>query len=150
SPAGMSDTLPKCRHRGVEIARGRWECGCDRLGIPARVVAGSFCRQCPHADQPAQPPLRPVPRPDGVPHPAMRPEEFAALCRQGWTKHFPPEWQYWEAAQVAHRQMFTEAAASPAAYPGGFAGRGIVIAAGGPTYFPCAYVCVSVLRELGC
>jgi predicted O-methyltransferase YrrM len=80
----------------------------------------------------------------------MRPEEFAALCQQGGTNHFPAGWQYWEVAQVAHRQMFTEAAASAPAYPGGFGGRGIVIGAGGPTYFPCAYVCVSVLRELGC
>ena len=35
-------------------------------------------------------------------------------------------------------------------YPGGFAGRGIVICAGGPRYFTNAWVCVKMLRRLGC
>lgn len=34
-------------------------------------------------------------------------------------------------------------------YPEGFAGRGIVIPGGGK-YFPCAWVCLQMLRELGC
>lgn len=35
------------------------------------------------------------------------------------------------------------------AYPGGFIGRGVVIPGGG-AYFPCAWVCIRMLRELGC
>ncbi|HOC56571.1 MAG TPA: glycosyltransferase [Verrucomicrobiota bacterium] len=35
-------------------------------------------------------------------------------------------------------------------WPGGFGGRGIVICGGGPTYFPCAWVCIKMLRKLGC
>jgi len=146
----MSDPLPRCRHRGDEIAAGRWVCGSSRLVVPARVVAGTFCRRCPYADLPERAEAPAAPLPADSPHPAMRPEEFATLCRQGGTEDFPAGWQYWEVAQVAHRQLFDAAAAAPAANPDGFAGRGVVIAAGGPTYFPCAYVCVSVLRELGC
>ena len=35
-------------------------------------------------------------------------------------------------------------------YPGGFHGRGIVICAGGPRYFPSAWVAIRRLRALGC
>lgn len=34
--------------------------------------------------------------------------------------------------------------------PTTFKGRGIVICGGGGTYFPCAWVCVNMLRRLGC
>lgn len=34
--------------------------------------------------------------------------------------------------------------------PDHFSGRGIVICAGGAKYFPCAWVCINMLRELGC
>ncbi len=36
------------------------------------------------------------------------------------------------------------------AYPGGFAGRGIVIPAGGERFFTCAWVCIHMLRKMGC
>jgi glycosyltransferase involved in cell wall biosynthesis/ADP-heptose:LPS heptosyltransferase len=35
-------------------------------------------------------------------------------------------------------------------YPGSFAGRGIVTCAGGSVYFTCAWVCLNMLRRLGC
>jgi hypothetical protein len=35
-------------------------------------------------------------------------------------------------------------------YPRNFAGRGIVICGGGVTYFPAAWVCIRILRMLGC
>ena len=35
-------------------------------------------------------------------------------------------------------------------YPGTFEGRGIVICAGGVTYFPAAWVCIQMLRRLKC
>ena len=34
--------------------------------------------------------------------------------------------------------------------PGRFAGRGVVLCAGGDIYFPCAYVCIALLRRAGC
>jgi hypothetical protein len=35
-------------------------------------------------------------------------------------------------------------------YPGLYAGKGIVIAGGGPKYFPSAWVCINMLRRHGC
>jgi hypothetical protein len=35
-------------------------------------------------------------------------------------------------------------------YPGGFAGRGVVICAGGVRYLTCAWVLINMLRRLGC
>jgi ADP-heptose:LPS heptosyltransferase len=35
-------------------------------------------------------------------------------------------------------------------YPGGHAGRGIVICGGGDRYLGCAWVCIRMLRQLGC
>jgi hypothetical protein len=57
--------------------------------IPGRVVAGDFCRICPYADHDGAA-LRPAerPAPDGVPHPDMGVEDFAACCRRGGTNHF--------------------------------------------------------------
>jgi hypothetical protein len=48
------------------------------------------------------------------------------------------------------RRRMDHAAASIPPYPGGFEGRGIVIPAGGVKYFPCAWVCIRMLRQLGC
>jgi hypothetical protein len=47
------------------------------------------------------------------------------------------------------QQALTERLASPTPYPEGrFEGRGIVICAGGPRYFTCAWVLISVLRRV--
>ena len=52
----------------------------------------------------------------------------------------------------AHYRALLEAAVeNPAPWPAGrFAGRGIVICGGGSKYFPCVWVCVRMLRHLGC
>ena len=47
-------------------------------------------------------------------------------------------------------EAFETAVKSLTPYPGGFAGRGIVICGGGTKYFPCAWVCINRLRDLGC
>ena len=47
-------------------------------------------------------------------------------------------------------QRFSIAARSLPAFPGNFSGRGIVIPAGGFKYFPGAWVCINMLRQLGC
>ncbi|MCC7104038.1 MAG: hypothetical protein IT307_02765 [Chloroflexi bacterium] len=51
-----------------------------------------------------------------------------------------------------HRQRLREAVRSTPPYPAGrFAGAGIVLVAGGPRYFTCAWVCLSLLRRVhGC
>jgi hypothetical protein len=47
-------------------------------------------------------------------------------------------------------EQFESAARSLTPYPGGFSGKGIVICGGGTKYFPCAWVCINRLRDLGC
>src|ERR1700736_334833 len=45
---------------------------------------------------------------------------------------------------------FDRALAALPDYPGGFMGSGIVIPGGGIKYLPCAWVCIHMLRHLGC
>jgi hypothetical protein len=50
-----------------------------------------------------------------------------------------------------HRALLeAELAATPPFPAGRFDGRGIVLCAGGDVYFPCAWVCVRMLRRAGC
>ncbi len=50
-----------------------------------------------------------------------------------------------------HRALAREALQAIPPYPEGrYSGRGIVICAGGRRYFTCAWVCVKMLRHLGC
>lgn len=53
---------------------------------------------------------------------------------------------------IIHYQSLLDAlVATPQAFPvGRFADRGIVLCAGGERYFPCAWVCINMLREVGC
>lgn len=51
----------------------------------------------------------------------------------------------------AHRARLEAVAAASYPFPAErFAGRGIVICGGGFKYFPCVWVCVNMLRHLGC
>ncbi len=50
-----------------------------------------------------------------------------------------------------HQRMLEALLLSPQTYPTGrFQSRGIVLCAGGDRYFPCAWVCIRMLRHLGC
>ena len=50
-----------------------------------------------------------------------------------------------------YRAMLDAALESPPPFPEGrFSGRGVVLCAGGDVYFPCAWVCIGMLRRLGC
>ena len=51
--------------------------------------------------------------------------------------------------ETACREL-ERAVGSLPAYSGGFDGRGVVIVGGGAKYFPCAWVCINILREHGC
>ncbi len=52
---------------------------------------------------------------------------------------------------TAHRRLLTEVLATDFPYPAErFHGRGIVICGGGLKYLPCAWVCLQMLRHLGC
>jgi hypothetical protein len=51
----------------------------------------------------------------------------------------------------AHRQRLEAVVAGEFPFPAErFAGRGVVICGGGFRYFPCVWVCVKMLRHLGC
>lgn len=55
------------------------------------------------------------------------------------------------ADELHHYNLAYQVAGSPTAYaPRRHAGRGIVICGGGEKYFPCAWVCIRMLRALGC
>lgn len=50
-----------------------------------------------------------------------------------------------------YQAMLDGVMSAPAAYPEGrFSGRGIVICGGGEVYFTCAWICIGMLRRLGC
>lgn len=50
-----------------------------------------------------------------------------------------------------HQRMLDALLQSPQPYSSSrFHGRGIVLCAGGDRYFPCAWVCIRMLRHLGC
>jgi Mannosyltransferase putative len=48
------------------------------------------------------------------------------------------------------RDAFDRVAKAKPKYPGGYRGKGIVICGGGRKYFPPAWVCINMLRRLGC
>jgi len=61
--------------------------------------------------------------------------------------------QLLSAEEKEYRERFKEATATAAAltYPNlRFSKRGIVICGGGVRYFTCAWVCINILRKLGC
>lgn len=50
-----------------------------------------------------------------------------------------------------YQAMLDRVAAKTHVYPEGrFGGRGVVVCGGGNTYFACAWVCIGMLRRLGC
>ena len=53
--------------------------------------------------------------------------------------------------RIKYQRMMNKLLWSPLPYPEGrFKGKGIVVCAGGERYFPCAWVCLKLLRHLGC
>lgn len=83
--------------------------------------------------------------------PDMPVEQMIGLIESSPPGPWPPGWAGWPNVIEAHRVMAQRFADSliPAhvAYP---EPRGIVIAGGGLKYFPCVWVCVHLLRHLGC
>lgn len=63
---------------------------------------------------------------------------------------WPDGWESNQWVIEAHRQLFGRYLQESALARAKGDGRGIVMAAGGRTYFICAYICVTILRKLGC
>ncbi len=77
-------------------------------------------------------------------------ETLAANGKHSHGTAEPPKGTEAEVA-VWHRMQFEAAAARKPRYPSKrFRGRGIVICGGGMKYFPCAWVCINMLRRAGC
>lgn len=129
-----------CRHRQEPRTRGVSLCRSPKLA-GTRLVTPDLCRACPFAD----------PHLAGEPvHPAMSVERLAALI-DGPPRAWPCGWEDWEVTHQAHRRAADRFLAALPAYPEGrFRGRGIVIAGGGPAYFPSLYVTVRAIRHVGC
>lgn len=80
--------------------------------------------------------------------------EFEAAVEQDIASFAVPSvrshgWNHTKTAREAMRRYFAEVLAFPHHYPGGHAGRGIVILGGGH-YFASAYVQARAIRALGC
>jgi Mannosyltransferase putative len=83
-------------------------------------------------------------------HPEMTVEALIPILDRTEPCPMPEGWQSWPVAAKAHRVLMRQLIRRMPSYPGGFAGRGIVICAGGSRYFTGAYVCARMLRFLGC
>ena len=82
---------------------------------------------------------------------ADRVEELVGRFRAGPAADLPPGWTEWPEAVEAHRRIADAFLDALPTYPEGrFAGRGVVVCGGGRTYFPNTWVCVRMLRHMGC
>ena len=84
--------------------------------------------------------------------PTVTPETPAEVVRQMFElppRPQPDGWWEWPNVQDGFRRAADAAVAAAPPYPGGYDGRGVVIAGGG-RYFVSAYVTVRVLRHVGC
>ncbi len=63
---------------------------------------------------------------------------------------WPDGWWHDQRVFAAHRAIWREVIAITPPCPTHFAGRGIVICGGGERYLPGAWVCMRLLRHLGC
>lgn len=63
---------------------------------------------------------------------------------------WPEGWENLREVIEAHRLLFGRFLENSMTARLGGKDRGIVIAAGGTTYFTCAYICIRILRKLGC
>jgi hypothetical protein len=133
APSPPRQRLLPCLHLGPRLEQSSADslCSHPRHGTTTE----AHCRTCPDYLYPVVTPLTP----------AARVREMLDL---------PPReqqhgWWSWANVQEALRQGASAAIADASPYPGGYAGRGVVIAGGGK-YFASAYVTIRVLRHVGC
>lgn len=79
----------------------------------------------------------------------MLPSHFKLLLDKS-PKELPEGWENWEVTKIAYREYFQELCKEKVSPPTHFSGRGIVIGAGGETYFKNAWCVVNHLRKHGC
>ncbi|HEX7378836.1 MAG TPA: glycosyltransferase, partial [Pirellulales bacterium] len=82
---------------------------------------------------------------------AIAAAQIIEIVRGTPAHNLPPGWWKWPAAIEAHQMLAREFLAQLPAYPAErFSGRGIVVCAGGHCHFTNAWVCLRMLRHLGC
>lgn len=87
---------------------------------------------------------------DIKPFPLLSIAEIAARLRQGEIHgEWPDGWWHDRRVFAAHQVIWREAIAEMPPCPEHLSGRGIVLCGGG-AYFPSAWVCLRLLRHLGC
>jgi hypothetical protein len=141
----MTSAFPTCRHRREPRHRTVYHCRSPKVA-GLRLVTADFCGQCPFPDHhfPSEGDDAPCVVPD------MSVEELALLI-EGPSRAWPAGWEDWPVTREAHRLAADRFLAALPEYPAGdFTGRGIVIAGGGPRYFPSLYVTVRAIRHVGC
>jgi hypothetical protein len=112
-----------------------------------RMVTPVVCRACPFADHhyPGD-----GSDPGGAVDPGTPVEHLIELIT-GPARAWPPGWEDWDVTHRAHQLAADRFLAGVGEYPHGrFRGRGIVLAGGGPAYFPSLYVTIRAIRHSGC
>jgi len=80
----------------------------------------------------------------------MTADKLMEVIQNKHTSDLPDGWWNWGAAKTAHVSLARQFIDDIAEYPDQYLGKGIVICAGGHRLFTNAYVCVRMLRHLGC
>ena len=89
----------------------------------------------------------------------LSPQEMVEVIRSSPPGPWPADWAKWHVTHEAHRLLADEFIEKIPPYPGGYKGRGIIIAAGANPlphkglphgYMPCLWVLVNKLRRMGC
>lgn len=160
-----------CVHRGevTRVAKSEAGCGCSAAATISRCELhgvectprkfttdkGSAVRLCIDCDDRTE--RGELVSIESQPQPAevggVSPQSSVAEMREAILAHraIPQEWCEWPVTHAAELDLLNEAAADEQPFPEGrFSGRGIVIGAGGATFFACAWVVVTELRRLGC
>lgn len=78
----------------------------------------------------------------------MRIQEFRHLLEEP-PNALPVGWWLWRVAEIGVREAMAEVVRGKYTAPS-WSGNGIVIGAGGPRYFRCAFLVAHALRQLGC
>jgi hypothetical protein len=141
----MRTAFPPCRHRREPRHRTVYHCRSPKV-VGLRLVSAELCGQCPFPDHhfPGEGDESPRVAPE------MPVEDLAALIA-GPPRSWPAGWEDWPVTRAAHLLAADRFLAALPEYPAGdFAGRGIVIAGGGPRYFPSLYVTARAIRHVGC
>jgi len=123
-----------CHHPQANVTRC-FIAGQERQEQMARASGYRVCRECGYREPES-----------GL---EMRLSEFRNLL-DGPRPNMPAGWTSWRVAHLAMGEALKEQTEARPIRQKNWDGQGIVICAGGPVYFRCAFAVVYTLRKLGC